>query len=233
MKRIIPDTLTCCNLISGCIAVSLAHDGRLMWALLFIVIGALFDFSDGLSARLLGVTNELGKELDSLADIVTFGVAPATMLCFELSIIDYPEVLEPARRWLPYVSYIMAAFAALRLAKFNLDTRQTSSFIGLPTPANALLWGSLLTGGKHLIEGSGGFSFAILLVLMVVCCWLMTSELPMFALKFKRYGWHGNETRYIFLAVCVLLLIIFGIASIALIIVWYVLLSLLTKGKKR
>lgn len=202
-------------------------------ALLFIVIGALFDFLDGFVARLLDVSGPIGKELDSLADVVTFGVAPATMLCFELSVIDYPAAIESARSWLPYAAYIMAAFAALRLAKFNLDTRQGTSFIGLPTPANALFWGSLLVGGRSVIEGSSpatawlptGAVLPLLLLLMVAACWIMTAEVPMFALKFKHFGWRGNDVRYIFLLGCIPLIVGLGVASFAAIIVWYVVLS--------
>lgn len=240
MKKHIPNTLTCCNLISGCVAVAFAHDGRLGVALLFIVAGALFDFLDGFAARLLNVSCAIGKELDSLADVVTFGVAPATMLCFELSVIDYPAAIEPARSWLPYVAFVMSAFAALRLAKFNLDTRQTTSFIGLPTPANALFWASLLVGGRSIIEGSSvvtmwlpaGTILLLLLVLAAAACWIMTAEVPMFALKFKHFGWHGNEVRYIFLIVCIPLIIILGIASFAAIIVWYVVLSGISSHRK-
>ena len=136
IKKHIPNTITCCNLISGCVATAFAFSGQLNLALLFIVIGAVFDFFDGMSARLLKVSSPIGKELDSLADDVTFGVAPATMVFFELGVMDYPSWLEPARGVLPFFAYVMAAFSALRLAKFNLDERQAMGFIGLPTPAN-------------------------------------------------------------------------------------------------
>lgn len=240
MKKHIPNVITCCNLMSGCIAVSFAHAGRIDMALLLIVVGAVFDFFDGLSARLLGVSSPIGKELDSLADVVTFGVAPAAMLSYELSVLNYPQFMEGTRVWLPYVAYVMAAFSALRLAKFNLDERQTTSFIGLPTPANALFWGSLLLGGRGLIEsascGHGGIpSAAVLVVLLILeaaACRVMTSELPMFALKFKHYAWRGNEARYIFLVVCLPLIAVFRLASLAVIIVWYIALSLFLNSRK-
>lgn len=240
MKKHIPNVITCCNLISGCVAVSFAHAGRIDMALLFIVTGAVFDFFDGMSARLLGVSSPIGKELDSLADVVTFGAAPATMLCYELSVVNYPPFMEGARVWLPYVAYIMTAFSALRLAKFNLDKRQTTSFIGLPTPANALFWGSLLVGGRGIVEGAscahGGLCSAVvlcvLLILEAAACRVMISELPMFALKFKHYAWRGNEARYIFLIVCLPLIAVFRVASLAVIIVWYIALSVFLNGRK-
>ena len=141
IKKHIPNTITCCNLVSGCIATSFAFGGNPEMALLWIIIGAVFDFFDGMSARLLHVSSPIGKELDSLADDVTFGVAPATIVFSQLFVMEYPGFLEPLRPWLPYAAFIIAAFSALRLAKFNLDERQTTSFIGVPTPANALFSG--------------------------------------------------------------------------------------------
>ena len=197
-------------------------------ALLWIVIGAVFDFFDGMMARLLHVSSPIGKELDSLADVVTFGVAPSAMLFFQLGIMDYPSVLEPLRGVLPYSAFLMAAFSALRLAKFNLDERQTTSFIGLPTPANALFWGALIVGGSHWIE-STKWMLPALLLLMLVSCWLLVSELPMFALKFKQWGWKGNEVKYLFVATSAVLLAVFRVPGIALVIAWYVLLSIVCR----
>lgn len=202
--------ITCCNLISGCIAVTFAYNGDVKWALLWIIIGAVFDFFDGMTARLLHVSSPIGKELDSLADDVTFGVAPATILFTELSIIEYPNFMEGLRPYLPYVAFIMAAFSALRLAKFNLDTRQSTSFIGLPTPANALFWGSFILACSDFLE-SGPWQVFLLIAMMLLSCWLMVSELPMFALKFKHWGWKGNEFKYIFVGLSALILLIFGI----------------------
>ena len=150
IKKHIPNSITCCNLICGCIATCFAYGGQPAMALLFIVLGAVFDFFDGMVARLLNVSSPIGKELDSLADDVTFGVAPSTMIFYELSVMDYPSMLEPLRPILPYMAFIMAAFSALRLAKFNLDERQAMGFIGLPTPANALFWGSIMVGATQL-----------------------------------------------------------------------------------
>ncbi len=199
-------------------------------AFMFIVIGAVFDFFDGMSARLLGVSSPMGKELDSLADDVTFGVAPATMVFFELGVMDYPSWLEPLRPVLPFFAYVMAAFSALRLAKFNLDERQTSSFIGLPTPANALFWASLTVGAGSFIESSP-YMIIVVLALVLLSCFIMVAELPMFALKFKQWGWKDNEVKYIFIASCVPLIAIFRISAFALIVAWYVLLSVYVNKK--
>lgn len=149
IKKHIPNTITCCNLVSGCVAIAYAFSGNIELSFTWIIIGAVFDFFDGMSARLLNVSSPIGKELDSLADIVTFGVAPSTILFSELSIMSYPAILEPLRPILPFTAYIMAAFSALRLAKFNLDERQALGFIGLPTPANALFWGRSLLAQEN------------------------------------------------------------------------------------
>lgn len=220
----IPNTITCCNLVSGCIATVFAFSGRPELALMWIIIGAVFDFFDGMSARLLGVSSPIGKELDSLADDVTFGVAPATMIFAEMGVMDYPTFLEPLRHILPFFAYIMAAFSALRLAKFNLDTRQTTSFIGLPTPANALFWGSLIVGAKDLLEASP-LNIIFVMIMVLISSWLLIAELPMFALKFKHWGWKGNEVKYIFVISCIPLLAIFKLSAFAIIIAWYVILS--------
>lgn len=228
----IPNAITCCNLISGCVATAFAFGGRLETALLFIVIGAVFDFFDGMSARLLGVSSPIGKELDSLADDITFGMAPSTMVFYELCVMDYPSFLEPLRPVLPFFAFVMAAFSALRLAKFNLDERQTTSFIGMPTPANALFWGSLIVGAGNFLESSP-YMLLVVLALVVLCSYVLVSEIPMFALKFKQWGWNGNEVKYIFIITCVPLILIFGISSFAIIIAWYVILSVYVNLKNK
>ena len=232
ITRQIPNAITCCNLISGCIATCFAFSANFHMALLMIVVGAVFDFFDGMTARLLGVSSPIGKELDSLADDVTFGVAPATMVYSLLCILPYPAFLEPYRHIVPFVAYIMAAFAALRLAKFNLDERQSTSFIGLPTPANALFWASLIVGAEGMMVQQR-FALPVVLVLVALSCWIMVAEIPMFALKFKQWGWRGNEVRYIFLLSCVPLLILLGISGLAVIIAWYILLSAFTARKQK
>ena len=139
MKKHIPNTITSLNLISGCIAVQFAFMGDPLYCAIFIMLSAVFDFFDGFVARLLKVSSDIGKELDSLADAISFGFAPATLVYSMFKDYTYPESMFWIAPYLPYVAFIIAAFSAVRLAKFNLDTRQTHSFIGLPTPANALL----------------------------------------------------------------------------------------------
>lgn len=223
----IPNTLTSCNLISGCIAIVYALSANYTMALTFIVVGAVFDFFDGMSARLLGVSSPIGKELDSLADVVTFGVAPSSMiytLLLTLSKSGWNETLAFA---IPYVAFVMAAFSALRLAKFNLDERQTTSFIGLPTPANALFWGALIVGNENVFDENSYYIY-LLIILVFVSSWLLVAEIPMFALKFKHWGWRDNKVKYVFLISCLPILLIFGISGISVIIAWYICLSFLT-----
>lgn len=228
MKKHIPNSITCCNLISGCIATGLAFGNSIEMALLFIIIGAVFDFFDGMVARLLNVSSPIGKELDSLADVITFGLAPSTIIFSMLHVMSYPVFLEPLRDYLPYVAFIMAAFSALRLAKFNLDERQALGFIGLPTPANALFWGSLLVGVGEKLE-TRPWVLYFLLAGILISSWLLVSEIPMFALKFKHWSFKGNEVKYLFLITCCPLVVIFGISSFAIIIAWYVILSAIVK----
>ena len=232
ITRNIPNTITCCNLISGCIATLSAFMGEIHMALLWIIIGAIFDFFDGMSARLLHVSSPIGKELDSLADDITFGMAPAAIVFYEMGIMEYPAFLAPVQPYMPFVAFLIAAFSALRLAKFNLDERQAMGFIGLPTPANALFWGALLVGAGDFIENTT-WMIPVVIVMILLSCWLLVSEIPMFALKFKHWGWKGNEVKYLFLITCVPLLIVFGVTAFAIIIAWYVLLSALVNIRNR
>ena len=232
IKKHIPNTITCCNLISGCIATYWAFMGIAYMALLFIVIGAVFDFFDGMVARLLHVSSPIGKELDSLADDITFGFAPSAIVFSYLCTfhIHIPII--------PFLAFIMAAFSALRLAKFNLDERQALGFIGLPTPANALFCGSLIAGLEDCSENYSLFTIHsslpyLILVGTFISCWLLISEIPMFALKFKTWGWKGNEIKYIFILSCIPLLLFLGVSGLAAIIAWYVILSIITTKKSK
>ena len=222
IKKHIPNTITCCNLISGCIATYYAFQSDFDMALLFIIIGAAFDFFDGMSARLLKVSSPIGKELDSLADDITFGFAPSAV------VFSYLCGFHIHLPFVPFLAFIMAAFSALRLAKFNLDERQALGFIGLPTPANALFWGSLIVALEQQ-----GFTFCgmewVILLGVLISSYLLVAEIPMFALKFKHWGWKGNEVKYIFILSCIPLLLLFGIGAFAVIIAWYVILSVATK----
>ena len=226
MKKHIPNTITCCNLISGCIATYFAFLSDFEMALLFIIIGAVFDFFDGMSARLLGVSSPIGKELDSLADDITFGFAPSAI------VFSYLKTQELPLPYLEYTVFLMAAFSALRLAKFNLDERQATGFIGLPTPANALFWGSAIVGlQQHCIYYD--WLNPSILGCVYCSCYLLIAEIPMFALKFKHWGFKGNEIKYIFVISCIPLLLFLGVSGFAAIIAWYVLLSKIANVTKK
>ena len=230
----IPNALTCCNLICGCVATGAAFYGHYQWAVLMIILGAVFDFFDGMVARALGVSSPVGKELDSLADVVTFGVAPSAIIFYLFHEVHYPEMLASLNfslftfhlsftKLLPYTAFLMAAFSALRLAKFNLDERQHYGFIGLPTPANALFWGSLVLG-EHAFLVSQKFNAVFLFLFMVLFCMLLVSEVPMLALKFRNMSWSDNKQRYIFLLGCLPILAL-APTSLHIIILWYVAVS--------
>lgn len=224
----IPNTITCCNLICGCIATGFAFRGEYALAFYFIIAGAVFDFFDGFAARLLHVSSAIGKELDSLADDITFGFAPATIVFSLLG-----DFLPEDYRWAAYGAFLIAAFSALRLAKFNLDERQSLGFIGLPTPANALFWGALALK-LSAIEIPSSYNIyiaAAIAVGVLFSSWILVSEVPMFALKFKQYGWKGNELRYSFIAVSALMLALLGWGGFSAIVVLYVILSVLTQRK--
>ncbi len=225
IKKHIPNTITCCNLICGCIAAYHAFAGRYEWAFAFIIAGAVFDFFDGFAARLLKVSSPIGKELDSLADVVTFGVAPATILFALLSELPALTSNDFVNQILPFSAFLIAALSALRLAKFNLDERQTGSFIGLPTPANALFWSALVVGAHDLIV-SHVWMWWLLLVGILLSCYLLVAELPMFALKFKSFGWKGNGLKYSFILLSAVLLILLGWAGFSAVILCYILLSI-------
>ena len=222
----LPNILTLCNLISGCMATGAAFHGHFTWALVMILCGAAFDFLDGMVARALNISGPIGKELDSLADIVTFGVAPSAMIFQLFGMVVYSEWMQPLAPYLPYTAFLVAAFSALRLAKFNTDARQTSSFIGLPTPANALFWASLIVGQGAFLA-SPRFNAMWLFLFMLMFCFFLIAEVPLFALKFKTLGWEENRVKYAFLAVALVILFLgyhwLGVSVIAAVILWYIL----------
>ena len=234
MKKHIPNTLTLCNLICGCIAayMALQPEPQYATAFYFIIGGAVFDFFDGFAARLLHVSSPMGKELDSLADDITFGLSPAAIV-FAMLNQTVPAIV-PEGHWaataLPFAAFLIAAFSALRLAKFNLDERQAQQFIGLPTPANALFWGALATAAHEHIATTPWAAWA-LLAGVVASSLILVAEVPMFALKFKHFGWKGNALRYTFLIVSAALIIGFGLVAVAAAVALYVLLSLLTQRR--
>ena len=193
--------------------------------LLWVVAGALFDFCDGLSARLLKSYSPIGKELDSLADLVTFGLAPAMLCLMTLRGYSYPA--DCLGSIYPYIGLVLVVFAALRLAKFNTDERQTSSFLGLAVPANALFWCGLFQMDLSALPGAPW----IIGLLVIIFAGLMVSEIPMFSLKFKNLTWADNKVRFIFLIVSAVILIVLRERGLAAVIGWYIILSILTKGQ--
>ncbi|MBR1808511.1 MAG: CDP-diacylglycerol--serine O-phosphatidyltransferase [Paludibacteraceae bacterium] len=229
MKKHIPNIITCCNLLSGSVAVVFACEGSFTLAFLMILLGAFFDFFDGMSARALRVGQPIGKELDSLADDITFGLAPAVMLF---------TYLRPVISWWALFALLMAAFSALRLAKFNLDERQTSSFIGLATPANAIFWASLIAY-LSCVGYAPLWLCLSMLVFSLFSCWLLIAEVPFFSLKFHNMKWADNKVKYVF-AIGSVCLIVAAIATAAvcgwqlmwsigaIIIIWYIVLALAT-----
>ena len=231
IKKHIPNAITCCNLFSGCVACVMAFTGEFEYAMLFIVLGAVFDFFDGMVARLLGVSSPLGVQMDSLADDITFGLAPATVIfSFMKNMLVYPAFLGKLVAVLPYFAFIIAVFSACRLAKFNIDKRQTTSFIGLPTPANALFWSSLIVGGKDWLLGLE-YAWALILGLIFVFSYFLISEIRMFSMKFKNLSWRSNKVRYIFIIVSLPMLVLGYLAPVA-IISWYLALSVALSMKR-
>ena len=209
----------------------MAFEARYDMALLFIAISALFDFLDGLAARVLHAYSDIGKDLDSLSDDVSFGVAPSLIVFSLFKEMHYPAYMASVVAWLPYLAFLIAVFSALRLAKFNNDTRQTSSFIGLPVPANALFWGSLVAG-FHPFLINAMFHPLYLLILVCLFSWLLVSEIPMFSLKFKNLSWKDNKVSFCFLILSACLLVLLQVRGFAASIICYILISLGTCRKK-
>jgi len=220
MLRHLPNALTCCNLLCGCLGVVFVLEDRAFPAAYFVWIAGAFDFFDGFAARILKVSSPIGKELDSLADMVSFGLLP--------SVVMYKMLLTAgAEGYLPYIAFSIAVFSALRLAIFNIDETQRDSFRGVPTPANALLLTSLplLTGNvAQWLQ-----NLWVLVSIVVIFSYLLVSNIDLFALKFKDFSWANNKIRFTFLIVSVLLLVALQVAAIPVIILLYIALSLAMK----
>lgn len=230
--RHIPNTITSLNLFSGCVAIVMAFEGHLVWASFLIGIAAVFDFLDGMAARLLKAYSPMGKELDSLADMVSFGVVPAVILyqIMKLSLgIEHLSCDISLKAWFALLlPFVVAVFSGLRLAKFNIDERQTESFIGLPTPANAILIGSLpliLTYSSY--QSVHGFILNpwVLIVLALFMSFMLVAEFPMFSLKFKSLDFKKNKLRYIFIILVIVLSVAVQYIAIPFIILLFIVLS--------
>lgn len=221
--------ITSANLFCGCLAITQIAEGNLLIASLLVLLGAFFDFFDGLAARALKVGSELGAQLDSLADMITFGLVPAYLAFEWLNQLDYSI--------LNYLAFLMAVFSAVRLAKFNLDDRQTSSFIGVPTPANALFWISIpllfwqAENDIHFISADFMLplfsSFYFIIAAILVFSYLLVAELPLLGLKFKNLSWKENQFQFLLLGISLVLFVVFLFAAIPFILLLYLILSII------
>lgn len=198
--RHIPNAITCLNLISGGVAIIYSFQDQFDKALGFIILASVFDFLDGFSARLLHAYSNIGKELDSLADTVSFGLAPS--LIFYNYLCGFTSGINT---YVCFIPLLLAAFSALRLAKFNLDTRQSENFLGLPVPASALLAASLIATAGHYHELSASLlaNNYVIPAIVIILSALLVSEVPMFSMKFKSAAWKDNITRYTFLCITI------------------------------
>lgn len=241
VKKHFPNFITLLNLLSGCMAIIFIFDGNLQLASYLIFLAALFDFFDGMVARLLKVKSEIGKELDSLADVISFGLVPGfIMMKLIQSAYGMDSNSSDLSRFMPYLALLIPAFSALRLAKFNIDDRQTDRFIGLPTPANAILIASmpLILEQNSTLAGGGLNLFQSLLInpwfliaSTLVLSYLLVAELPLMSLKFSKSDKKKNQLRYLLVGLSVILLILFYFAAIPLILILYLLMSVFLKSK--
>jgi CDP-diacylglycerol--serine O-phosphatidyltransferase len=232
LKKYIPNALTMGNLLSGCIAVLFAVHDQMEYVAFFVALGIFFDFFDGFFARLFNVQSEVGLQLDSLADMVTSGVVPGIVmyqLLLDATDIPWGASLDAYHFNIAYIGFIITMASAYRLAKFNVDDRQTNSFIGLPTPANTLF---IISIPLILIYGEYTFAKAVftnpyaLIAIAIASTYMLNAEIHLFALKFKTWDFAKNKVRYLFLAASIVLIILLQYVAIPLLIVLYVVLSL-------
>jgi CDP-diacylglycerol--serine O-phosphatidyltransferase len=240
IKKHIPNTITLANLACGCLALIRSFEGNLIWAAYLVGIALLCDFLDGFLARLLKVSSPIGKDLDSLADMVTFGLVPGVVLYHSIyfslyaddsgAFSQYRMDPNPSSFYLPYFALVVVIFSAIRLAKFNNDIRQNESFIGLPTPANAMVICSIpLILQWHGNKGQLSLWLTnpfFLIILGFVLSILLVSNIPLFALKFKNFTWKDNQVKYVFLLLALSLFVFLKIVAIPLIVILYIFLSI-------
>lgn len=219
MKKHLPNAITCANLFSGCIGTVYAFNGDLQIAAYFVLLSGIFDFFDGMVARALNVKSPIGKELDSLADMVSFGFLPGVVMFQLLKTSDYSSA------YLPYLGFIITVFSALRLAKFNIDERQTEDFIGLNTPMNTLFIVSLPFIAKDYPEIVG--SSVLLIAITAITSFLLISEIKIFSMKLSDLSWAKNKMKFIFLILSALLIIALKFVAVPFILVLYISLSIL------
>ena len=234
IKQHIPNAITCCNLLSGCLSILFLSYNMPVKAAIMIFVAGLFDFLDGFAARLLNAHSPIGADLDSLSDVVSFGVAPGFIMYWLMSQYFYSRLWLHEWWWsiggfnlLPFLAFLLPVFSAIRLAKFNVDDTQTTSFRGIPAPGMAIFIASLpLALGQiyHLIDGS--LSYWSCLVITLFFSFLMVSRLRFFSFKMKSVKWKGNEVRWIFLIIAVVSFAIFRFLALPFVMVLYVLLSI-------
>lgn len=237
-KSYIPNAITSLNLICGCAAIIAFLQGENEYGIVLVISALVFDFLDGFIARLLNVTSVIGKQLDSLADMVTFGVVPGIILyvsflkmnLFEVEILNYN--VNP----LPYFGFLITVFSAIRLAKFNIDTRQSESFIGLPTPANTILFltiplSTIYSEPNSIIVNLINNPY-VLLTATFVFSYLLVAEIPLLSLKFKNYSWMDNKEKYLLLISSVVLLCFFSFLAPLFIIFLYLIISIINNVRK-
>ncbi len=241
IKKHIPNFLTCCNLLCGILGIKLlsmldVYNGRgvdgIIWVIYLIIMACVFDFLDGFAARLLKVSSPIGKQLDSMADMVSFGVLPG-MVMFQMIAYNNSFFVNSSGL-VALVAFLIPVFSALRLAKFNIDTRQSDSFIGVPTPANTLF----IAGLAYIYTQENSFlSFLVAPVSLVALCfvlsYLLVAELPLIALKFKNFGWPDNKMRYLLIITSLILLLILNFTAIPIIIILYIILSIIDNKLRR
>lgn len=237
VRRQIPNFITCLNLLCGCIATVMVFRNHLDWAAYLVFIAAFFDLIDGMAARALHVSSPIGKELDSLADVISFGFVPGVIMFKLLQMSALNDFIESntLRQIIQFFPFVIAVFSALRLANFNIDTRQSDSFIGLPTPANTLL---IVSFPLMLSQDYTRFSPIVLnpyfiLIVSGIMSWLLVAEIPLFSLKFKSFKLKDNLFQYILLLLAVVLLPVFLFAAIPIIIFSYVLLSIIQNKTRK
>lgn len=219
MKKHFPNAITCANLFSGCIGIVFAFKGNLETAAYFVIFSGIFDFFDGMVARLLNVKSAIGKDLDSLADMVSFGLLPGVIMFHLLKASDYSS------EYLPYLGFIITIFSALRLSKFNNDTRQTEDFIGLNTPMNTLFICSLPFIANDYPQVIG--SSILLIAITAVTSFLLVSEIKIFSLKFSDLSWAKNKIKFIFLILSAVLIAFLKFTAIPFVLVLYIASSVL------
>lgn len=225
LKKHLPNAITCANLFSGCIGIVLAFKGELIAASYAIFLSAIFDFFDGLASRVLKSFSGIGKDLDSLADMVSFGVLPAVIM-YQLLLQAHQIEISP---YLNFIAFLIPVFSALRLAKFNVDTRQAENFIGLPTPANAILIASfpLILDHHNRYFTPYLLNPYVLSVFIIIMCSLLVVEVPMMSLKFKNSDFNKNIFRYLLLLFSAILILFFKFAAVPVVILFYITLSII------